>query len=43
MIQGLWYWKVEAIIDVKLDDYDTDSYKYEKMIALLDRWETIKK
>ena len=24
MIQGLWYRKVEAIIEVKLDDSDTD-------------------
>ena len=32
-----------AIIDVKLGDADTDSYKYEPMAALLARWETIKK
>ena len=43
MIQGLWDRKVEAIINVKLGNSDMDSYKYEPMAALLDRWETIKK
>ena len=43
MIQGLWDWQVEATIDVKLGNDDRDSYKYEPMAALLDRWETIKK
>ena len=28
MIQGLWDKKVEVIIDVKLGNVDTDSYKY---------------
>ena len=43
MVQGLWDCQVDAIIDVKLGDTDADSYKYEKMSALLARWETIKK
>ena len=43
MMQGLWDRQVEAIIDVKISDTDVDSYKYEPMAALLDRWETINK
>ena len=43
MVRGLWDRQVDAIIDVKLGDADADSYKYEPMAALLDRWETIKK
>ena len=43
MIQGLWYRQDETIIDIKHDDNDADSYKYEPMAALLSRWETIKK
>ena len=43
MIRGLWDQEVEAIIDVKIGNVDTDSYKYEQMTALLARWETIKK
>ena len=43
MIQGLWYRQADAIIDVKLGESDTDSYKYEPMAAILDWWETIKK
>ena len=42
MIRGLWYLQVEDIINVKLGDSDTDSYKYELMEALLAQWETIK-
>ena len=42
MIQVLWDWQVGAIIDVKLGDDDADSYKYEPMSALLERWEAIK-
>ena len=38
MVQGLWNRQVDAIIDVKLDDTDADSYKYEPMTALLARW-----
>ena len=43
MVQGLWDRQVNATIDVKLGDADVDTYKYEPMTALLDRWETIKK
>ena len=43
MVQGLWDFQVDAIIDVKLDDTDSYSYEYEPMTALLARWETIKK
>ena len=43
MIRCLWYCQVDDIIDVKLGDSDTDSYKYEPMTRLLARWETIKK
>ena len=43
MIRGLWDRQAEYIIDVKLGDTDAYSYKYDPMVALLDRWETIKK
>ena len=43
MVQGLWDRQFYTIIDVKRGDADADSYKYEPMTALLDRWETIKK
>ena len=43
MIRGLWECKFEAVIYLKLGDADVDSYTYEPMAALLDRWETIKK
>ena len=42
MIRGLWDHQVESIIDAKLGNNDTDSYKYEPMAALLSRWERIK-
>ena len=42
-IQGLWDQKANAIIDIKLGNADTDSYKHEPMAVLLDWWETIKK
>ena len=42
MVQGLWDHQVDAIIDAKLGDTESDSYKYEPMTALLARWETIK-
>ena len=38
MIQGLWYLQAGAIIDVKIDNNDVDSFKYEPMVALLDLW-----
>ena len=43
MIRGLWDQQADAIIDVKIRDYDADSYKYEPIVALMDRWETINK
>ena len=43
MIQTLWYWQVEAVIYVRLGDTDADPYKYDPMVALLSRWEKIKK
>ena len=43
MIRGLWDQQDEAIIDVKLDDADADSYKYDPMAELLAWWETINK
>ena len=43
MVQSLWYWKNEAIIDVKPSNADSDSDKYEPIVAQLDWWETIKK
>ena len=41
MVRGLWDRQLEAIIDIKIGDIDTDYYKYEPMAALLDRWWTI--
>ena len=43
MIRGLRDQQVDAIIDVKLGDADTYTYKYDPMISLLARWEKIKK
>ena len=43
MIQGLWDRQTDAIIDVKIGDADMNSYKYEPMAELLDRWKTINK
>ena len=43
MIRGLWDQQADSIIDVKLDDADTYSYKYETMASCLALWETIKK
>ena len=43
IVQGLWYRQVDAIIEVKLGDAVTDTYKYETITALLARWETINK
>ena len=41
MIRGLWDRQAEAIVDIKIGDADTDSYKYET-VALLAWWETKK-
>ena len=43
MIQDLWDFQVNAIIDVKLGDADADMYKYEPMTSLLASWEKFKK
>ena len=43
MIQGSWYQQDDAIVDVKLGDADTYSYKYEVMVSLMAWWETINK
>ena len=43
MIRGLWDQQIENIIDVKIGNAYADSYKYETMSALQDRWKTIKK
>ena len=43
MVCSLWYHQVNTIIDVKLGDADANTYKYEPMIPLLERWEKIKK
>ena len=42
MVRGLWDCQFYTIIDIKLGDADTYSYKYEPMTAILARWETIK-
>ena len=43
MVQCLWDRQVGAIIYIKLGDADADTYKYEKMIELLDMWGKINK
>ena len=43
MIRGLWYFQVDAILDVKLWDANVDTYTYNPMTALLAGWENIKK
>ena len=43
MIRGLWDLQADAIVDIKLGDADTYSYKYWPVVALLAWWETIKK
>ena len=43
MIQGLWDFLFNAIIDFRLCDADADTYKYDSMTALLARWEKSKK
>ena len=40
---GLWDRHTDAIIDFKLGDADTDSYRFEPMVGLLYQWENIKK
>ena len=43
MIRGSWDQQDYAIVDVKLGDADTYSYKYEVMVSLLAWRETINK
>ena len=43
MIRGLWDFQVDAIIDVKLEESNADTYKFKPMTSLLARWENIKK
>ena len=43
IIRGLWDRQTDAIINVKLGDSDTDTYKFEPMETLLDFWEKINK
>ena len=43
MIWVLWDRQAEAIIDVKIGDADTDSYRFEPMVNLLTWWEKINK
>ena len=43
MIRGLWNLQVDAVIDVKIVDNYSDTYKHKPMTKLLDRWENIKK
>ena len=43
MIWGLWDRQTDTIIDVKLRDADSDTYIFESMLVLLDRWVKTKK
>ena len=43
MIRGLWDCQVNSVIDVKLGDADSDTYKYKPMTSDLARRENIKK
>ena len=38
VVWGLWDRQVDAIIEVKRGDTDTDSYKYEPVVAIVVRW-----
>ena len=40
---GLWDRHTDAIIDVKLGDADTESYRFETMVGLLYQWDNINK
>ena len=33
MVRYLWDRQADVIIDIKLGDYDADSYKYEPMVS----------
>ena len=41
MIRGLWGIQIYAIIDVKLGNADTDTYRYDTMAELLALWEKL--
>ena len=43
MIRCLWDCQFDAIIDVKLGDADSDTYKYKPTTSLLAMWGNIKK
>ena len=43
MILGLWDRQAEAVIDIKISEADTYSYRFEPMEALLDWWNKTKK
>ena len=43
LIRGLWYRHTNTIIDVKIGNTDTDTYRFEPMLALMDWWEKTKK
>ena len=38
MIRVLWGQQVKSIIDIKIGNADTDSYKYKPVAELLDWW-----
>ena len=42
IIRGLWDIHTNSIIYVKLDDSDEDTYRFDTMSTLLDKWEKIK-
>ena len=38
LILGLWDRQNDSIIDIKLGNADADTYSFEPMVTLLDRW-----
>ena len=43
LIRGLWDRHIDAIIDVKLGNADTDTYRFALMVTLMDIWDKMKK
>ena len=43
LIRGLWDRQTDAIIDVKIGNADADTYRFEAMVMLLDRWDKVRK
>ena len=43
MIQGLCYRQAESSIDIKLDNPDADSYRFQSIAELLAHWKKINK